>query len=43
MLGYRKKSGISSVIVKLDIEKAYAHVYWNVLFNLMERMGFGEK
>jgi len=43
MLGYPKKSGISGVIVKLDIEKAHARVYWNVSFNLMERMGFGEK
>ncbi|XP_030969793.1 uncharacterized protein LOC115990071 [Quercus lobata] len=37
------KSGIPSVIVKLDIEKAYDHVNWDALFYLMERMGFGEK
>ena len=39
----RMKSGIPSVIVKLDIEKAYDHVNWDALFYLMERMGFGEK
>ena len=38
-----RMSGIPSVIVKLDIEKAYDHVNWDALFFLMERMGFGEK
>ena len=37
------KSGIPSVIVKLDIEKVYDHVNWDALFYLMERMSFGEK
>ena len=37
------KSEIPSVIVKLDIEKAYDRVNWDALFYLMERMGFGEK
>ena len=42
-LDSKLKSGISGVIVKLDIEKAYDHVNWNALFYLMERMSFGEK
>ena len=37
----RTKSGTPSVIVKLDIEKAYDYVNWAALFYLMERMGFG--
>ena len=37
------KSSVPGVIIKLDIEKAYDHVNWNVLFYLMERMGFGDK
>lgn len=39
----RMKSGTPSVIVKLDIEKAYNHVIWTALFYLMERMGFGAR
>ena len=42
-LDSKLKSGISGVIVKLDIEKAYDHVNWNALFYLMERMSIGEK
>ena len=42
-LNSRLKSGVPSVIIKLDIEKAYDHVNWNAFFYLMERMGFGEK
>ena len=42
-LDSRLKSGIPSVIVKLDIKKTYDHVNWSALFYLIERMDFGEK
>ena len=42
-LDSRLESGIPSVIVKLDIEKAYDRVNWSALFYHMERMGVGEK
>ena len=37
------KSKIPGVICKLDIEKTYDNVNWEVLLKLFKKMGFGEK
>lgn len=39
----RLKGDERGVMCKLDIEKAYDHVNWDFLMNLLRQMGFGEK
>ena len=39
----RLKSGVPSVLCKLDVEKAYDHVSWDFLMYMLQRCGFLEK
>jgi hypothetical protein len=37
------RSGVPSVLCKLDLEKAYDHVNWDFVLYLLQRCGFGER
>ena len=39
----RLKSNILGVLCKLDLEKAYDHVNWNLLLYMLRRCGFSDK
>ena len=39
----RLKSGVSGVLCRLDVEKAYDHVSWDFLMYILQHREFSEK
>ena len=42
-LDSRVKTGLPGILCKLDVEKAFDHVNWGFLMQLLERSGFSAK
>ena len=42
-LDNRLKAGLPGIICKLDMEKAYDHVNWDFLIDILGKCGFGER
>lgn len=40
---YLNRKGIKEVVCKSDLEKAYDHVNWECLLNILKVMNFGER
>ncbi|WKA02930.1 hypothetical protein VitviT2T_021076 [Vitis vinifera] len=39
----RLKDNISGLLLKMDIKKAFDHVNWDFLMDVMSKMGFGHR
>ena len=42
-LDSRLKTGLAGLLCKLDVEKAFDHVNWRFLMQLLEQSGFSAK